>query len=290
MKKINKLLILLIISVISINCGGNNNQNNIAKFQEENKQFKQNQSLVNPQGMTIETRYNVPNGYKRVSVEKGSFGEFLRNQKLKPYGEKVLYYNGQQKLKENVYDSVVDREIGDRDLHQCADAIMLLRAEYFYNKGEYENIHFNFVSGFKAEYSKWMNGYRINPNGKGSYYKKAKPSNSYKDFRNFMNIVFGYAGTLSLEKEMKLQSIENMKIGDVFIMGGSPGHAVIIADMAENEKGEKIFLLLQSYMPAQETQVLVNPENPKTVWYSLKGKNILYTPEWRFPVEKLRKF
>ena len=246
---------------------------------------------VNPDGMTIETRYNVPAGYKRVAIEKGSFGYFLRNQKLKPYGEKALYYNGQAKRSEGIYDSVIDVEIGDRDLHQCADAIMLIRAEYFYQKKEYDKINFNFVSGFNAQYSKWMQGYRINPNGKGSYYKKASPSNTYKDFRSFMNIVFGYAGTLSMEKEMKPQSLENMKIGDVFIMGGSPGHAVIIVDMAENDKGEKIFMLAQSYMPAQQTQILINPADRNMgVWYSLKGKTVLETPEWRFPLEKLRKF
>ena len=127
---------------------------------------------------------------------------------------------------------------------------MSIMAEYFYQKKEYDKINFNFVSGFNAQYSKWMQGYRINPNGKGSYYKKASPSNTYKDFRSFMNIVFGYAGTLSMEKEMKPQSLENMKIGDVFIMGGSPGHAVIIVDMAENDKGEKIFMLAQSYIPS----------------------------------------
>ena len=246
---------------------------------------------VNPDGMTIETRYNVPAGYKRVAIEKGSFGYFLRNQKLKPYGEKALYYNGQAKRSEGIYDSAIDVEIGDRDLHQCADAIMLIRAEYFYQKKEYDKINFNFVSGFNAQYSKWMQGYRINPNGKGSYYKKASPSNTYKDFRSFMNIVFGYAGTLSMEKEMKPQSLENMKIGDVFIMGGSPGHAVIIVDMAENDKGEKIFMLAQSYMPAQQTQILINPaDGDMGVWYSLKGKTVLETPEWRFPIEKLRKF
>lgn len=42
-------------------------------------------NYLNKKGMTVETRYSVPNGYKRVSVEKGSFAEFLRNQKLKPY-------------------------------------------------------------------------------------------------------------------------------------------------------------------------------------------------------------
>lgn len=239
--------------------------------------------------MTLQTRYSVPQGYKRVAVEKGSFADFLRNQKLKPYGEKVKYFNGNYKQSEGIYDSVFDVEIGDRDLHQCADAIMLLRGEYFYGKKEYDKINFNFVTGFNAQYSKWTQGYRINPNGKGSYYKKSAPSNTYKDFRNFMNIVFGYAGTLSLEKEMTSQKIENMKIGDVFIMGGSPGHAVIAVDMAENEKSEKIFMLAQSYMPAQQTQILINPENGG-VWYSLKGKDVLVTPEWKFPIEKLRKF
>jgi len=38
-------------------------------------------------------------------------------------------------------------------------------------------------------------------------------------------------------------SIKNMNIGDVFIVGGSPGHAVIVVDMAVNSDGEKIFLL-----------------------------------------------
>lgn len=91
-------------------------------------------NYVNKQGTTVETRYNVPAGYKRVSVEKGSFAEFLRNQKLKPYGEKALYYNGKEKSSTGIYDSVLDVEIGKQDLHQCADAIMLLRAEYLYSK------------------------------------------------------------------------------------------------------------------------------------------------------------
>ena len=57
-------------------------------------------NYVNKQGTTVETRDNVPAGYKRVSVEKGSFAEFLRNQKLKPYGEKALYYNGKEQYRE----------------------------------------------------------------------------------------------------------------------------------------------------------------------------------------------
>jgi len=212
---------------------------------------------LNKKGMTVETRYSVPNGYKRVSVEKGSFAEFLRNQKL----------------------------------NQCADAIMLLRAEYFYSKKEYNKINFHFTSGFEAKYSKWIEGYRINVQGKGSYIKKANPSNTYQDFKSYMNMVFAYCGTLSLEKEMKLQSLDKMKIGDAFIKGGSPGHVVLIVDMAENDKGEKIFMLAQSYMPAQQTQILINPSDRNLgVWYSLKGKDVLITPEWDFSLNQLRTF
>jgi len=247
-------------------------------------------NLVNKEGLTIKDRYLPIEGYLRVEYEEGSFAEFLRNQKLKPYGEKVLYYDGREKSPKGVYDSVFDVDIGNRDLHQCADAIMLLRAEYLYSQELYDEISFNFVSGFKAEYKKWMNGYKIDVKGNNvEYYKAAEPSNSYEDFRKYMDMVFAYSGTLSLENELISVSIDNMNIGDVFIVGGSPGHAVIVVDMAVNASGEKIFLLAQSYMPAQQTQLLINPmDNDISPWYSLKGKERLITPQWTFDLDTLK--
>ncbi|TCU74165.1 uncharacterized protein DUF4846 [Tissierella praeacuta] len=258
-----------------------------AKF-ESNKQI----NYLNKNGNTIQERYLTLEGYKRIEVEKNSFQEFLRNQRLKPYGEKVLYYNGREKNKKGVYDSVIDVKIGDRDLHQCADAIMLLRAEYLYSVGKYEDISFNFVSGFKAEYKKWMEGYRIKVDGNDvRYYKAVEPSNTYENFRKFMDMVFAYSGTLSLEKELESIDIKDMEIGDVFIVGGSPGHAVIIVDMAINNNDEKIFILAQSYMPAQQTQILINPMNEEiSPWYSTKDKEKLITPEWTFELNKLKRF
>jgi len=247
-------------------------------------------NLINKEGLTIKDRYLPIEGYLRVEYEEGSFAEFLRNQKLKPYGEKVLYYDGREKSPKGVYDSVFDVDIGNRDLHQCADAIMLLRAEYLYSQELYDEISFNFVSGFKAEYKKWMNGYKIDVKGNNvEYYKAAEPSNSYEDFRKYMDMVFAYSGTLSLENELISVSIDNMNIGDVFIVGGSPGHAVIVVDMAVNASGEKIFLLAQSYMPAQQTQLLINPmDNDISPWYSLKGKERLITPQWTFDLDTLK--
>lgn len=74
-------------------------------------------------------------------------------------------------------------------------------------------------------------------------------------------------------------------------MGGSPGHAVIIVDMAINDDDEKIFILAQSYMPAQQTQILINPMDENMgVWYSLKEKEKLLTPEWTFELDELKRF
>ena len=107
-----------------------------------------------------------------------------------------------------------------------------------------------------------------------------------------MNMVFAYAGTLSLSRELVSVPLEDIQIGDVFIHGGTPGHSVIVVDMAKDSSGNKIFLLAQSFMPAQETQILINPNNDKlSPWYSVKEiGNQLYTPQYTFERSELKRF
>lgn len=125
-----------------------------------------------------------------------------------------------------------------------------------------------------------------------SWYKSEERDYSYKTFRAYLDVVFAYAGTLSLAKELKAVGVTSMQIGDVFIQGGSPGHAVIVVDMAENPiTGEKLYLLAQSYMPAQDIQVLINPKDrSKSPWYVLKGGGNILTPEWEFTSGNLKRF
>jgi hypothetical protein len=105
-------------------------------------------------------------------------------------------------------------------------------------------------------------------------------------------MVFAYAGTLSLEKELKPIPLEELSIGDVFIRAGSPGHAVIVVDVAADAQGEKLFLLAQSFMPAQDIHVLTNLNNSSlSPWYRLDEiGDHLDTPEWRFGRDELKRF
>lgn len=219
-------------------------------------------------------------------------GAYLRSLSLKPHDTCVHYYDGHRKIS-NVYEAVIDMDIGERDLQQCADAVMRLRGEYLYRQGRYDDIHFNFVNGFKANYNKWMEGYRIAVDGnKTSWVKETGFSNTYEDFRKYMDMVFAYAGTLSLSQELKPVEVADMEIGDVFIQGGSPGHCVIVVDMAENqETGEKVFMIAQSYMPAQDIHILKNLDQEDiSPWYSLDFGDILKTPKWTFSREDLKRF
>ncbi len=244
--------------------------------------------MINPEGTILKERFKVPEGFSRVESEPGSFGEFLQQLPLKPDNTKVKNFDGSEKA-HDVHLAVVDYSLGDRDLQQCADAVMRLRAEYFYEKDALDMIHFNFTNGFKAEFSTWASGHSIAVNDNDvSWVKDSKRDGTRESFDKFMNMVYAYAGTLSLKEELISKDIQDLQIGDVFIHGGSPGHAVIVVDMAINDAtGQKIFMLAQSYMPAQDIQILKG-DTDNTPWYDANIEQTLDTPEWTFEKTELR--
>ncbi len=249
--------------------------------------------LINPKGSTVKERINTPAGYSRVSTTVNSFGNYLQNLKLKLDGSPVHYFDGRIKYNNNVYIAVIDMNIGNKDLQQCADAVMRLRAEYMYQNKMENKIHFTFTNGCRVDYCKWMQGYRIVFAGnKTNWVKKEDPSNTYESFLRYLDLIFTYCGTLSLSRELTKVNYLDLKAGDVLIKGGSPGHAEIVMDVAQNKEGKKVYLLAQSYMPAQETQILTNPNNPDiSPWYELSvDKTEIITPEYNFTVSQLMRF
>jgi len=212
-------------------------------------------------------RFKAPEGYRQCDIQPGSFAEYLQQLPLKPIGAHTLTYKGATAATDPFTAAVVDMSVGKEDLQQCADAVMRLRGEYLYHQKRYAEIAFHFESGFRCGYIQYANGYRY---VKGHWLLKAKTDYGYKTFMDYMNLVFAYAGTPSLEKGLyKVNDPEKLKAGDVFIKGGSPGHCFIVLDVVENSQHKKLFLLAQSFMPAQSIQVLQFDGNP---WFSLDVK------------------
>lgn len=251
------------------------------------------QKVINTQGMTVVSRFIPPNNFTRKEVTENSYDFYLRNLPLHPAGKKVALYNGNLKANQRAQAAVIKMDVGKQDLQQCADAIMRLRAEYLYKQKKYADLHFNFTNGFNAKYSIWKNGKGIAVNGNQvNWVNSSKSNGSYESFRRYMNKVFMFAGTASLEKELKQKALKNIEAGDVFIKGGHPGHAVIVIDIAQDQNGDKVFMLAQSYMPAQEIHILKNPTNASiSPWYKLSEiTNAIETPEWTFYSNQLRSF
>jgi hypothetical protein len=241
---------------------------------------------------TIKTGIKPPMGYVRLLLPEGSFGAWLRNLPLHPGSPPVYLYNGRKKQNQFAHHSVINIDVGDRDLQQCADAVIRLRAEYLYSVGCHEAIAFRFTSGDLAIWNDWLKGMRPQVNNNSvSWRHLAQKDASYRNFRKYLDMVFTYAGSASLSEEME-RVIDPLKVevGNVFIQGGFPGHAVIVVDMAESDAGDRCFLLAQSYMPAQEIHILRNLESWRTPWYRARAHGMLSTPEWSFHYNDLRRF
>ncbi|HMK27559.1 MAG TPA: DUF4846 domain-containing protein [Chitinophagaceae bacterium] len=212
----------------------------------------------------------VPAGYTRVPAVAGSFAAWLRTLPLKK--DKTVYlYNGSLKRNQSAQFAVLDISVGTKDLQQCADAVMRLRAEYLFAEKKYTDIAFMDYSG------KWYN-----------WSGEANRSR----FDNYLQTVFGYCGSASLEKQMKpVTDFNNVNAGDVLVKGGFPGHAMTVVDVAVNKKGNKIYMLAQGYQPAQDIHIVINPMNDKlSPWYEVSDATKIITPEWKFYRTQLKKW
>jgi hypothetical protein len=259
------LSVLLVISLFC--CNGISTENTL-------ELIKPMTSLIDTSGKFIITRFNCPDSFTRRSYDSSSFAFYLSHLKLKPSEAKVHLYDGTLKQNEAAYSAVVDMPISPKDLQQCADAVMRLRGEYLFNRKSYQEIAFRFLGDGKLH----------------SYLDYAGSDRSYAKFIKYMDHVFMYANTGSLFAQLKPAPFYTIQPGDVLIQKGQPyGHAVIVVDMCYGPNGEKKFLLAQSYMPAQETQILRQPGN-ESCWYSSKISGEIRTPEWTFDTTDLRRW
>ena len=267
----------------------------------------------------------VPEGYARIPKEANSFAAWLRTLPLKK-DRTVYLYNGEPKRDQEEQFAVLDISVNDpsvepgrperaaaaKDLQQCADAVMRLRAEYLYSRKDFAHIEFRSSQGTRFNFEEWLRGkrYRLRGGalvavggevgGAGQVGGAGEVSEAggmreetggmrgeaarRKAFGEFMEIVFTYCGSLSLEQQL-VPGVgpEKLQIGDVLVHGGSPGHAMMVIDMAVDRRtGRKIYLLVQGYLPACSIHIVRNLyENDLNPWYAADGKTV-YTPGYTF--------
>lgn len=255
------LLVFLLPALLSCNNAATNNYNHtnagVVRFNDENPY---------PAVQNIP----LPQGFERTAADTTSFAYWLRNTGLKQ-NKTVHLFNGAEKKNQQAQFAVMNVSVGNKDLQQCADAVMRLRAEYLFAHKRFTEIVFY-------------------DNNKTAYAFTAPYDRSH--FDAYLQQAFGMCGSASLSKQLaKNILVHEVQPGDVFIRGGFPGHAAIVTDVAVNKEGKKIFMLAQSYMPAQEIHVLKNPVNENlSPWYEADNAEKIITPEYTFTKNELKRW
>ncbi|MEB2311282.1 MAG: DUF4846 domain-containing protein [Sorangiineae bacterium] len=248
-------------------------------------------SLEHPEPTeTLEARFAPPPGGKRVHVESGSFAAWLRGLPLAAEGTPVRTYDGSvlHEASDPRIAAVVALDTGSADLQQCADAVMRLDAEWRWSKGA-RDMSYRAASGALLPFARWARGERLVARGRDVVWQpRAAPKSDHAALRSYLDAVFAWANTVSLERTAKPVAAKELRPGDFFIMGGNPGHAVMVLDVAELPDGRRVALLGQSYMPAQSYQVLRS--RATGAWFVLDPDRDVATPFWRpFPWSSLRR-
>ncbi|MDC8006049.1 DUF4846 domain-containing protein [Aureisphaera galaxeae] len=248
---------------------------------------------LNEEGRTVVDRIIVPEGYTRDVYEEGSFQKYIQDYPLKEFGAEVINYDGEPYVYQGGHVGVFELSVPANGLQQCADALIRLRSEYLWEKGRKSEIGFNFTSGHHCSWQKYAEGYRPKINGnKVTFHKTAVANTSKENFYKYLDLVYTYAGTLSLYHELpKINSLDDIEVGDLLIYPGSPGHVILVADKAENEMGEKIFIFAQGNTPAQSVHILKNPNDTSlSPWYEITLGERLEIPTYYFENVQMVRF
>jgi len=248
-----------------------------------------------PPMASLETCFPAPSGFARVEAAPGSFAGWLRGLPIRLDRASVRAYSGLPLPSHAV--AVVALDVGERDLQQCADTLIRLHAEWLWSTGRAGDTAYHFTSGDLSSWTAWVSGERFRVSGSRVARVSGPPRNEdHATYRQWLQHLFNYAGTLSLRLDSDpVSPARGLQPGDFFVDPGSPGHAVMILDVAETADGERLGLVGQGYTPAQELHVLADPSSRRaeTAWFALPSSTdeVLDVPSWSpFARDEARRF
>ncbi|GMV15387.1 MAG: hypothetical protein HS104_04320 [Polyangiaceae bacterium] len=237
---------------------------------------------------TLRTRFPPPPGFRRVVPVPKSFGEWLGDLPLAEAGTPVRAFDGRvlHPATDKRIAAVVALDVSRADLQQCADTVIRLHAEWRWSQGA-RDMSYRAAAGMELPWSRWASGERIVPKGASiQWVPGSKAVDDHASFRKYLDAVFAWANTVSLEKQARQVLPVDLRAGDFFILPGNPGHVVLVLDVARGK--ERVALLGQSFMPAQNMQVLRAPDGGP--WFHVDPSKDVDTPFWKpFPWGSLRR-
>lgn len=217
---------------------------------------------------SVEAAFPPPAGATRV--EAPGFGEWLRQLPLQPAGAAVHTWDGG--VVDIPHARVVALDVAGQANLQCADTALRLRA--LWERAAGLSPAFHYTSGDVSAWAAWAAGTRPRVSGAKVVFvpHASAPDASERAFGAWLADLYTYAGTRSLALDTVAASAPLP--GDVLVIPGSPGHAVVVLDVAVSA-GATWVLAGQGFMPAMELHVAPGPDGG---WFPVVGATLPTEP------------
>jgi len=202
--------------------------------------------------------------FVRVPVDRDSFGNWLRHLPLKPAGSTVYDYRGRvhKEGKDETVAAVVDIDIKGRRLEQCMDILIRLYAQYLWDGKCSEDLILPLPGGYWLAWKDWAEGTRPAFHGIDVSMKKSEqPDHSFSQYQNYLRLVYAESHTQQFYYWYQPVPVQEVQIGDFFVIKGSKSHAVMIVDMAYGQDGQKYVLIGHGDTPACQFYLLKSEDS-----------------------------
>ena len=213
--------------------------------------------------------------FERVESFPGSFQQWLRELPLKPKGSDVLNYRGGvfKSGEDTAVAFVTDINIKNRRLEQCMDILIRFYSDFLQSENQMNTLILPLPGGYWIKWTDWKKGYRPIFKGIDVTLKKTSfPDSSYKNYQSYLNTVYSESHTQQFYHAYKKINRSDIMIGDMIIRKGTKGHAVMVVDLAKNDKGEMIALIGNGDTPACQFFLLNHKRN--SPWIPLHSDQI----------------
>lgn len=210
-----------------------------------------------------------PAPYDAVRAHADAFGTWLRTLPLRPPGSPVHTYTGD--IVAMPAARVVDLPVAGEPNLQCADSALRLRATWERSVGRFPEFHY--TSGDLSRWADWARGMRPRVRGREVTWLLGRaPDSSEGAFQAWLRDLYVYAGSYSLI--LDTIAVTQPEPGDLLVAPGSPGHVVVLLDVARNLDTTWV-LAGQGYMPAMEFHVVAGPDGG---WFPVGGDTLATAP------------
>jgi hypothetical protein len=192
-----------------------------------------------------------PESFTTDTFPSLSFSSFLQN--LPVSDSSIIRDHRRQIINSSFYNVLAVVNIPllfNDDLEQCADFAMRLRAEYYKTANKLDGL------------------YLFDYNGNKQFYKTSGLS-----YEKFLRKMFANSNSYSLKKGCIGIAKEELRPGDLIVQNvdGGIGHVSVIVNSCTSKKGQRLFLIGYSFMPAQQFHIEHAGSYGMDGWFTLDG-------------------